>query len=149
MILPEQDIIAGADHPKIIIQRNALADQPHDSTLGLMSFGNHTLFTLEPSAYCPIHEGHPCIPAGEYLAEVTHSPNLHYDTLELQDVPNRENIRIHIGNYPSDTLGCILVGVDIPTKGVSIVEHSAYAFFVLMAWVVQQTDKVIKVIVKD
>jgi hypothetical protein len=29
---------------------------------------------------------------------------------EVLDVPNREEIRIHWGNWASDTIGCILVG---------------------------------------
>src|SRR5262245_31373854 len=49
------------------------------------------------------------IPAGKY------SGTLRYDhtdrwRIELQNVPKRTNVQIHIGNYPSNTLGCILVG---------------------------------------
>lgn len=51
-----------------------------------------------------------CIKPGTYLCVKTKSPNLGYITPELQDVPGRTHIRIHIGNYPKDILGCIAVG---------------------------------------
>jgi len=59
-----------------------------------------------------------CIAIGMYNAVVTMSPHLGMDTYELQSVPARSDIRIHIGNYGGDTtaglrsdiLGCILLG---------------------------------------
>lgn len=72
--------------------------------------GSLFCYTLEPSRDNPVHTGHPCIPAGAYSAIISHSPHLNYDTPELQNVPGRSDIRIHIGNYPKDSLGCILVG---------------------------------------
>ena len=66
--------------------------------------------TLEPSRTNPVHEGHPCIPAGVYSVVFTPSPHLGYITPELLDVPDRSDIRIHIGNFPQDSLGCVLVG---------------------------------------
>lgn len=37
-------------------------------------------------------------------------PTFHKGMLWLRDVPNYEYVLIHIGNYPQDTEGCILVG---------------------------------------
>lgn len=54
--------------------------------------------------------GETCIPFGEYKVEVTYSPKFKRELPILLDVPNFEGIRIHRGNYPKDTLGCILVG---------------------------------------
>ena len=58
---------------------------------------------------------------GTYNAVVTMSPHLGMETYELQSVPGRTDIRIHIGNYAgdvsagmrSDILGCILLGSSI------------------------------------
>lgn len=54
--------------------------------------------------------GETCIPFGEYKIEITYSPKFKRELPILLDVPNFEGIRIHRGNYPKDTLGCILVG---------------------------------------
>lgn len=73
--------------------------------------------TLEPS----FHDEHPCIPANKYVLDMnTISPKYHkrhpYNTLckgkvpRLYNVPGRDGILIHIGNFPIDTKGCILVG---------------------------------------
>ena len=67
-------------------------------------------YTLEPSRTSPVHAGHPCIPAGVYSVVFTPSPHLGYITPELLDVPGRSDIRIHVGNFPKDSLGCVLVG---------------------------------------
>lgn len=49
------------------------------------------------------------IPSGEYKAVPHQSPKFG-DSVWIQDVPNRSEILIHLGNYHRDTLGCILVG---------------------------------------
>jgi len=67
-------------------------------------------FTLEPARTNPIHSGHPAIPAGEYPLVLTFSPHFKMVTPEVLDVPKRSAIRIHIGNFPKDSLGCTLVG---------------------------------------
>jgi hypothetical protein len=51
-----------------------------------------------------------CVPPGEYRAHLRFD---HKDKwrIELLNVPgNRQNVQIHIGNYPRDVLGCVLVG---------------------------------------
>jgi len=50
-----------------------------------------------------------CIPPGEYIAK-RYSSNKYKNTFEIQNVPGRTYILIHIGNFKSDSKGCILVG---------------------------------------
>lgn len=70
------------------------------------------------------------IPAGTYNVTLYDSPSHHCLTPLLHDVPNREFIEIHVGNYPMDSMGCILVG---KTKGLNYLENSKEAFHALMA----------------
>jgi hypothetical protein len=64
-----------------------------------------------------------CIPEGVYNVEKYHSPTKG-DCFWVKDVPGRDSILIHKGNYAAgdhkDTLGCILPGthfVDINDDG--------------------------------
>lgn len=50
------------------------------------------------------------IPFGTYQLGLVDSPKFGPDTLTLLGVPGFTNIRIHRGNHPDDTDGCILVG---------------------------------------
>jgi len=63
-----------------------------------------------------------CIPLGKY--EVTLEPSEKFGgmiTPHIKNVPGRDNILIHNGNYPKDTEGCVLVG---STKSVDFVGDS-------------------------
>jgi len=58
-----------------------------------------------------------CIPRGAY------SGFIRYDKpdgwrIQLQGVPNRSGVQIHIGNYPSDIKGCVLVGTSYSPNAV-------------------------------
>lgn len=68
-----------------------------------------------------------CIPAGEYQVVERQSPKYgkHW---HLLNVPSRELILIHSGNYHTHTLGCILVGshlADMNNDGLCDVANSA------------------------
>lgn len=53
-----------------------------------------------------------CIPDGVYIAERDFYHHGGYECFELRNVPNRSEIKIHIGNYPKDVKGCIVLGTD-------------------------------------
>lgn len=59
------------------------------------------------------------IPDGTYQAIKHQSPKFG-NSIWIQNVPDRSEILIHLGNYNRDTLGCILVGkefIDIDGDG--------------------------------
>ncbi|RNC65802.1 DUF5675 family protein [Proteiniphilum sp. X52] len=62
--------------------------------------------------------GETAIPAGTYEVRVTWSPKFKRNLPLLMGVPHFTGIRIHRGNYPKDTLGCILVGENKVKGGV-------------------------------
>ena len=55
--------------------------------------------------------GETCIPPGRYNLRWTYSPHFKRNLPEVLDVPGFTGIRIHGGNDPEDTDGCILVGM--------------------------------------
>jgi hypothetical protein len=77
---------------------------------------NFSCYTLEPNHRNPYWEGHPCIPFGCYgnvRLRDSNNENIrdsHGQVLEIYNVSGRSDILLHIGNYPKNTKGCILVG---------------------------------------
>jgi hypothetical protein len=91
------------------------------STIGDLGVnGVHECFTLEPA--------NP-IPADSYLIAFYLSPKHDYYVPLLQDVPGHTMIEIHPGDFPKDTLDCILVGQN---RGPDYVGNSLLAFIHLM-----------------
>ena len=80
--------------------------------------GQYECQTLEPARVNPVHPGQPLIPAGRYRVELTFSPKFQKVTPEVLNVPGRSDIRWHPGNFPKDTLGCVLVGESSTTDAV-------------------------------
>lgn len=54
--------------------------------------------------------GETAIPYGTYEVKWTYSPRFKKYTPQLMNVPSFEGIRIHNGNWASQTEGCVLVG---------------------------------------
>lgn len=93
-----------------------------NSTIGHLTVDDFSCNTLEDAPHEIKIHGETCIPAGQYqiklrtqgtktIAYAKRYPNMHKGMLWLQDVPNFEFVYIHIGNFPRDTEGCILVGL--------------------------------------
>lgn len=55
-----------------------------------------------------------CIPKGIYKVVPRFSPK-YKNHFHILDVPNRTFILIHVGNYPKDSLGCVLFGTNYST----------------------------------
>jgi len=101
-------------------------------------------FTLEPGAN-PVHPGHPTIPTGKFRVLLTHSPHLGYVTPELQDVPDRTNIRIHAANFVEELLGCTAVGETrtlLAAQDAWAVWSSLKTFYALMEKLERATDPI-------
>lgn len=54
--------------------------------------------------------GKTAIPYGTYEVEVTYSPKFKRKLPLIKNVPHFEGIRIHRGNYATDSSGCIITG---------------------------------------
>lgn len=72
-----------------------------------------------------------CIPEGTYTGKLRYSAKFNRFLFEIQNVPGRSSILIHIGNYASpkksDVEGCILLGSsygDINTDGIPDILNS-------------------------
>ena len=77
-----------------------------------------------------------CIPAGRYLCTRRNpTQKFNYEHILVNGVPNRDAILMHIGNYATDSSGCILVGTDfsdINGDGITDITSSRNAFMKLM-----------------
>ena len=94
----------------LLLIRDDFSDK---STLGKL-FLNGEMFcqTLE-LPYLDNQRSISCIPEGQYkvrLRTAKESSSRDYLHLLVQDVKGRSYILFHIGNFPKDTKGCILVG---------------------------------------
>lgn len=82
-------------------------------TISRIYFDGMMLYGLEPSNFI--------VPEGTYLLTISHSPRfsskLPYKSVHDSKVPlvngvkGHTGIRLHVGNYPSDTDGCLLLGL--------------------------------------
>ena len=99
------------------------------STIGELDVnGTFECFTLEDPPREVKIKGETAIPAGRYEIAVTFSNKFGKFLPLLLNVPGFDGIRIHPGNTPKDTLGCILVSQG---KGVDSISNSRLAFLPL------------------
>ncbi len=115
---------------KLELRRKWLTEE---STIGeLFDNGSFACLILEdkyrgddPADKVP---GKTCIPCGSYEIVITHSRRFNVDMPLLLAVPGFEGVRIHAGNRPGDTEGCLLPGMERePDK----VLHSGVAYGML------------------
>ena len=114
--------------------------QFHNDTcvIGRLDYENHYFCeTLELPTRAVKILGKTGIPKGEYKIRLKISPRTGMLTPWLIGVPNFSNIQIHIGNFPRNTDGCILLGY---VRGDNCVYRSTDAFTELMKRLVTDDD---------
>lgn len=111
---------------KVILKREKSSK---NQTLGFIQLENNKFHTLE----LPDLNNLPnisCIPKGRYKVKWTFSPRFMKYTYEIQDVPGRSGIRIHVANHYYQLNGCIALGkglLDINKDGTIDVTESKKA----------------------
>lgn len=104
------------------------------------------LHTLEPQwrdleGGAPKIRGKTAIPAGNYRLTRWNSPKHKEIVPLLIDVPNFDMVEIHVGNFPRDTQGCILVGKRrCENRFSDYLTNSRAAFKEFMQWFLEVTD---------
>jgi hypothetical protein len=124
------------DDTDMTLNRMTFTDK---STIGeLWIDGKFFCYTLEDT--CRDHKmaGKTAIPNGRYQVTIDHSEKFNRDMPHLLNVPHFEGVRIHWGNRPEDTDGCILVG---KSKDVDFIMGSRMTFDILFP-IIQ--DKLVK-----
>jgi len=113
---------------KATITRDKLQEAQTLGTLVLKDDEGNKLFTCKTLELPWLNnkKNESCIPLGNYKVSLRQSAkyNKHY---HIQDVPGRSFVLIHIGNFNTQTKGCILVGeklADLNADGYKDVTNS-------------------------
>jgi len=123
---------------KLLLER---LQRDSDVTIGSLAVdGDFECWTLEDPvrpAGVKIY-GETAIPFGHYQVDITQSQRFKRELPLLLDVPNFAGVRIHPGNTPANTEGCVLVGLDRLQKSIG---RSRLAFDALFAKLVRAKSR--------
>jgi len=129
MVMAKKRNIEGkADKANLLLIRDQFTDK---SVLGKLYFNSEFYGHTLELAWNDNKKRVSCIPKGVYEVKKRHTEKskYKYEHLHILDVPNREMILMHIGNYPKNSKGCILIG---NTRALNFVGDSRKAFYKLM-----------------
>ena len=79
------------------------------ATCGILIARGEVFYTLELPWVDNMHNIS-CIPTGEYECEFCEKTLNFENVYQVKNVPDRDSILLHVGNFPRDTHGCILIG---------------------------------------
>ena len=130
----------------LLIIRDTFTDA---STIGKLFINGESFCDTLENPYINNERNISCIPEGSYkvrLRLARESATRDYLHLLVQDVPNRSYILVHIGNKPSHTKGCILVGNG---RKQNVVENSRLAMDLLIKEIVNLGGENINLIIKN
>ena len=120
-----------------------------ESTIGeLFLNGERICDTLENS-WQDNQRNISCIPEGVYPVRLRlprESGTRDYLHLLVQEVPNRDFILVHRGNFPSQTQGCLLVGLGTEQD---VVHNSVLAMDLLIKEIIHLGGENINLIIKN
>jgi hypothetical protein len=120
-----------------------------ESTIGNLHLNGEWLCDTLELPYRDNQRSISCIPAGQYkvrLRTARESATREYLHLLVEDVKDRSHILVHIGNFPKDTKGCILVGIG---REQDFVKNSRLAMELLMKEIVNLGGTNINLIIKN
>jgi len=130
----------------LLIIRDTFTDK---STIGKLFINGESFCDTLENPWLDNQRNISCIPEGQYkvrLRLARESATRDYLHLLVQDVPNRDYILFHRGNYPSQTQGCILVGNG---RKQDIVENSRLAMDLVMKEILNLGGENINLIIKN
>ena len=104
--------------------------------------GRLSFTTLEPP-WLNNEPNKSCIPINIYRCSRKDSPKFGL-TYEVEEVPNRSAILLHVGNYSPDTQGCILLGSGFMGSGIGI-SDSERAFTLFRQIVKQHSSAILTI----
>jgi hypothetical protein len=120
-----------------------------ESTIGELFINGEIICDTLENPYLDNQRNISCIPEGEYpvrLRLARESASRDYLHLLVQDVPNRDWILFHRGNYPKDTSGCIVVGLGSQQD---VVNNSVLAMDLLIKEILHLGGENINLIIKN
>lgn len=92
----------------VVVQRAWSDDRATLGMLSILGEKHNPIFVLENPLRATTVDSR--IPGGQYLCS-PYSGTKYKDVYIVHDVPEREAILFHWGNYEADTEGCLLVGL--------------------------------------
>jgi len=108
---------------EITIERKISSDA---CTMGYLSINNKTVcYTLE-LPWENNAKNISCIPAGSYKGILRYDKSDGW-RIQLENVPDRDGVQIHMGNYTKQIKGCVLVGMRANLSECSV-QQSAGAY---------------------
>jgi hypothetical protein len=117
---------------KLVVIRDVFTDA--SVTSEILLDGTQRWYGLEP----PNRPVKPCcIPPGTFKVVLAQSKHFDMIVPVVLEVPNFTGVEIHPGNFPRNTLACLLIG---EARGPDDVTQSRAAFDELMAVLVGQDD---------
>ena len=119
------------------------------STIGKLYINGEGFCDTLENPYINNERNISCIPKGQYKVRLRlprESATRDYLHLLVQDVPNRDWILFHIGNNPSHTKGCILVGNG---RKQDVVENSRLAMDLVIKEIISLGGENINLIIKN
>ena len=130
----------------LLIIRDTFTDK---STIGELFINSERFCDTLENPWLDNQRNISCIPEGEYpvrLRLARESATREYLHLLVQDVPNRDYILFHRGNFPKDTSGCILVGQGSQQD---VVNNSTLAMDLVMKEILNLGGTNINLIIKN
>ena len=119
-----------------------------ESTIGTLAIDSKPFCLTLELPWKDNQHGVSCIPEGTYEVAIGWSPDHHMDVPHVLNVPDRDDIEMHVGNFPKDTKGCILVGASRGT-GPDAIWNSGSTFKAFFAILRDAKDRIEITITKE